>query len=221
MSSELSPEGADTWLKTQSVYGYTIGSTVAEKDVDGNYDIIFSVTPDPAAKLDVLTEANTLDEGASEGTEPGQYKVGTNATLKTAIDVVNAIAMKNKVTKAEEDPAPGTAAEQGSPPAAEEGSPPAAEEGSPPAAEEGQPPAAEEGSPPAAEEGSPPAAEEGPPPAAEEGSPPAAEEGSPPAAEEGPPPAAEEGQPPAAEEGSPPADEEATQPAAEERATTS
>ena len=42
---------------------------------------------------------------ASEGTEPGQYKVGSKVTLQTAIEAANAIATKENVTKVEVDQA--------------------------------------------------------------------------------------------------------------------
>ena len=64
-------------------------------------------TPATAEEIKVLTDAvasaNTLHDGATEGTEPGEYAEGSKATLQTAIEAANAIATKENVTKAEVD----------------------------------------------------------------------------------------------------------------------
>ena len=64
-------------------------------------------TPATAEEIKVLTDAvaaaNTLHNGAAEGTEPGQYAEGSKVTLKTVIDAVDAVAKKENVTKAEVD----------------------------------------------------------------------------------------------------------------------
>jgi hypothetical protein len=50
-----------------------------------------------------IQEAQTLHDGATEGTNPGEYEAGSKATLQTAIDNATQVRNKNCVTQQELD----------------------------------------------------------------------------------------------------------------------
>jgi hypothetical protein len=52
-----------------------------------------------------ITTAQTLHDGATEGTDPGEYAVGSKATFQTAIDAAQAVVTAETATEAQKNTA--------------------------------------------------------------------------------------------------------------------